>query len=625
MKKSVFGGIIFLLCTAVFTACNNDPEPQPVITITIQPLALTNVTAGSISENLSVSANVTQGAALSYQWYSNTTDSNTSGTAINFAAGASYPIPASLTAGTYYYFCEVKAVGAVSVRSNVATVNVAAAPSLSTLNFAVSGNNKTYNGSPQGATVAYAGEGIDTDAAGSISVYYSGKNDTDYEESSYAPFNAGSYDILVSTGGGTIYAPFAKTVVGTLTINKAAGSFVPTAALYTIYTSTLTLADLMLPDNYAWSSPASAIANAGNEQSFPAAYTEPGGNYEPAAGSITVNVAKGAGAVIDAPTLAGRTQNSISINTVSASTGQSVVYAISTANTVPANDWQSGLSFSGLGIGTSYYIFARAQGNNNYETGEARSLAASTLQNVSQEIFEYYWVNAHGSLVTSSGGAATISTGDTLTITAQGDGYTVVQWHVNGINTGQSGNTFNFISFASGPHTIGLFVEKDGKLYNTNISIMVEAETRLLVVDMYNSAGNDYGWVDSYLRIVVNGAEIANNLQVGPYAYSNNPYGQTYANKYTFSVTVGSTVDIYFAAGRADLMQNKHQNSFVVYYTDTPPSPEFYSGPLSGTDVGPVSWSGSNALVYRVRGNAPEGLNDEDDGALLGSFTVVLE
>ncbi len=104
------------------------PFAVPVITITTQPTAITNVTVGNISGNLTVSATVTQGATLSYQWYSNAASDNTGGTAISGATAAKLSIPTTLTTGTYYYFCEVRATGgATSVRSNAATVNVTTA------------------------------------------------------------------------------------------------------------------------------------------------------------------------------------------------------------------------------------------------------------------------------------------------------------------------------------------------------------------------------------------------------------------------------------------------------------------------------------------------------------------
>jgi plastocyanin len=96
----------------------------PVITINTQPQTSTIVTVGNISSSLSVSAGVTLGATLNYQWYFNTTDSNSGGTLIASATNSNFTIPTTLTTGTYYYYCVVSAVGAVPVTSNVATVTV---------------------------------------------------------------------------------------------------------------------------------------------------------------------------------------------------------------------------------------------------------------------------------------------------------------------------------------------------------------------------------------------------------------------------------------------------------------------------------------------------------------------
>ena len=61
--------------------------------------------------------------ALSYQWYSNTTASNTGGTAISGATAATFAIPTTLAAGTYYYYCVITA-GSTSVSTGVTTVTV---------------------------------------------------------------------------------------------------------------------------------------------------------------------------------------------------------------------------------------------------------------------------------------------------------------------------------------------------------------------------------------------------------------------------------------------------------------------------------------------------------------------
>ena len=122
-----------MVLMAAFISCSKDDkddkdnknEPVPVITISTQSAASTDVMVGSISGSLTVAASVTEGATLTYQWYNNTSNSNTGGTGISGATAATFAIPATLTAGTYYYFCEVRATGATAVRSTAATVVVA--------------------------------------------------------------------------------------------------------------------------------------------------------------------------------------------------------------------------------------------------------------------------------------------------------------------------------------------------------------------------------------------------------------------------------------------------------------------------------------------------------------------
>jgi len=100
-----------------------------IIKITAQPVS-TAVTGGSISGSLTVAASVSLNGTPSYQWYSNTIASNTGGTSISGETTASFTIPTTLAVGTYYYFCEISAAGAATVRSSVAAVTVLASPSL---------------------------------------------------------------------------------------------------------------------------------------------------------------------------------------------------------------------------------------------------------------------------------------------------------------------------------------------------------------------------------------------------------------------------------------------------------------------------------------------------------------
>jgi len=96
----------------------------PTITITTQPDALTEVTAGNITESLSVVATSNTSDPVTYQWYENTTDSPTGGTIINGETSASFDIPTDLTADTYYYYCVLSLSGASDVTTDVATVTV---------------------------------------------------------------------------------------------------------------------------------------------------------------------------------------------------------------------------------------------------------------------------------------------------------------------------------------------------------------------------------------------------------------------------------------------------------------------------------------------------------------------
>lgn len=116
-----------------------------VITIVKQPDSRVDAYLGSSISGLllEIEANVTSDASLYYQWYSNTVDSNVGGTVIDGATGDTLYLPfynsvtdgsfddyeeghyePAFDPGSYYYFCEVNADGAIPVRSNVTTFNV---------------------------------------------------------------------------------------------------------------------------------------------------------------------------------------------------------------------------------------------------------------------------------------------------------------------------------------------------------------------------------------------------------------------------------------------------------------------------------------------------------------------
>jgi len=101
------------------------------------------------------------------------------------------------------------------------------------------------------------------------------------------------------------------------------------------------------------------------------------GNYSLSAqpANVTANISKAAGAAVSQPSVNGSpTGNSITVSAVSlqTATGQSIEYAISTAsNGNGLSAWQSGVTFTGLNTGTTYYVYARSASNTNYEAGTA--------------------------------------------------------------------------------------------------------------------------------------------------------------------------------------------------------------------------------------------------------------
>ena len=114
-----------------------------------------------IGENieLSLTAVVNDGGSLSYQWYRNTTSSNTGGNLIPGANASIYQFPAA-NLGTFYYYCEVKneiednddgGQKTASINSNAAAIVVDRKPITIT---GVTAIDRAYNGT---TTVALSG------------------------------------------------------------------------------------------------------------------------------------------------------------------------------------------------------------------------------------------------------------------------------------------------------------------------------------------------------------------------------------------------------------------------------------------------------------------------------------
>ena len=95
--------------------------------------------------------------------------------------------------------------------------------------------------------------------------------------------------------------------------------------------------------------------------------------------TATLTVNKGDGAAVAAPVEESKTHNSITVGIVEApDNGQEIEYAISETNVAPVGGWSDSPTFEGLIFSTTYYVFARSQGNDLYNTGTASVSAAIT-------------------------------------------------------------------------------------------------------------------------------------------------------------------------------------------------------------------------------------------------------
>ncbi|MBQ6400663.1 MAG: hypothetical protein IJI20_00105, partial [Firmicutes bacterium] len=138
--------------------------PATAPTISSQPQDLT-MQYGDTSKSVSVAAEALEGHTFSYQWYANTTNSSSGGTAISGATDANYDIPSDTNVGTKYYYCVVTATRTdngqkATTTSSAAkvTVNKADAPALTDEQKPTAKTGLTYTGSPQALVNAPAGQ-----------------------------------------------------------------------------------------------------------------------------------------------------------------------------------------------------------------------------------------------------------------------------------------------------------------------------------------------------------------------------------------------------------------------------------------------------------------------------------
>ncbi|RNB89517.1 hypothetical protein EDM56_09995 [Brevibacillus fluminis] len=174
-------GTVYYYC--VVTNTDSSATGQQIATATtnfakVQVNALTNAATPSIDtqpqdQTINVGAGATLtvaasgGASLSYQWYSNSTNSTVGATAISGANSATYTAPTA-TAGTVYYYCVVTNTDSSATGQQTATA---------TTNFAkiqvnALANAETPTANPAGGTVSSGTRVVLSTSTSGATIYY---------------------------------------------------------------------------------------------------------------------------------------------------------------------------------------------------------------------------------------------------------------------------------------------------------------------------------------------------------------------------------------------------------------------------------------------------------------------
>ena len=260
----------------------------PATAPTVTGAADLELTYGYTEGSVSVTAAAAEGHAITgYQWYSNTTNSNTGGTVIIGATSESYAIPTGKNAGTTeYYYCVVTAIRSDNSQTATATSDAAAVTvdRAHAVPAAVTANDRTYDGTKKPLVT------VKGTATGGEMRYALGTDDAaEPDASAYAATvpavtNAGTYYVWYKAKGSGSYKDSAadKTAV---TVSKA-DPVTPTVQLSAKIGQTL--ADVTLPDGWAWDDSSTAFAEPG-DKAFPAHFAE-STNYKSKNAELTVTV-----------------------------------------------------------------------------------------------------------------------------------------------------------------------------------------------------------------------------------------------------------------------------------------------------------------------------------------------
>jgi uncharacterized protein YegP (UPF0339 family) len=471
MSVNVHFGIIALIAVIGFSfaACNNGgaavvETPDLSGTVTISP-------SSGVVTGTELTAAYDGSEDVSYQWKKGSADVGTDSVKYTPSQAGSYTVTVSAEG----YNSKTSAAVAVTAPVVVVTPDLPGTVIISPDTGVVTGTEMTavYNGSE---AVNYQ--------------WKKGTANVGLNSNKYTPSQTGSYTVTVSAEGynsktSAAVAVAAPVVVvtpdlpGTVTISPDTGVVTGTE-MTAVYSGNETV-------RYQWKKGTSNVGlnsrkyTPSQAGSYTVTVSAEGYNSKTSAAvavaaPAAVNIAAITG--ITVPVTGGTCVTRITDNeqfsgTVSWSPGVSSVFAVATQYTATITlTAKSGYTLQGVAA-DFFTVAGAAQAGNSPNSGVVTAVFPKTDGVIPISMFQFLWDGEHGGLAIAGGGEVTVETGKTLTIAAQDAGYTIYEWHLDGADTGQKGKTFDFMSAIIGEHTVGLFVEKDGKLYNANIIITV--------------------------------------------------------------------------------------------------------------------------------------------------------
>lgn len=213
-------------------------QPSP-IQLTITPCSNPTITAQPSTSTQSICQNGTatalsvtaSGSSLTYQWYKNTTNSNSGGTAVSGATSISYT-PSTSTTGTSYYYCIVNALGCTSTSNVSGSIVINTIPTISSQS---TGTQTLCQGTTATAmSVTATGTALtyqwysNTSSSNTGGTLISGATSSSYTPSTSTTGTSYYYCTVYSNGG----CPVTSNVSGAIIINGTAAPTGTTPQLF---------------------------------------------------------------------------------------------------------------------------------------------------------------------------------------------------------------------------------------------------------------------------------------------------------------------------------------------------------------------------------------------------------